>query len=47
MPAAEESKMHWDDIAAAELRDALRAEALNRNIAKNVILFIGKFHHLL
>ena len=38
---AEKSPKYWTDKAQEELEDALRAEILNRNVAKNVIVFIG------
>ncbi|XP_071945549.1 alkaline phosphatase-like [Antedon mediterranea] len=38
---SEEYAEYWNDLAEDELEKALRAQNLNQNIAKNVILFLG------
>jgi len=40
-PADEGDPQFWVSEAEAELKEALRLQARNKNVAKNVILFLG------
>lgn len=43
---AEKTKEYWTEIAAVELKSAIESQKLNTNVAKNVILFLGKLIQL-
>jgi len=42
---SEKTAKFWIEASQEELKNAIRLQKFNANVAKNVIIFLGKFYH--